>query len=157
MAIGTLTAVMAALSIGGSILNVIGQKRAADAGSELAEFNAAIAEQQASEAVQRGKEEADRFRTSVRGLIGSQRAGFAGQNVDIGVGSPVDVVVDAAFLGELDVLTIQTNAAREAWGFRVQAENFRRGGTNLQSATRFNIASTLLGTGATLLSSRFGG
>ncbi len=157
MAIGTLTAIFAGLSIGGAILNAFGQKRAADEGKKLAEFNAKVAEQQAREALALGKEEAERFRLSVRGLIGSQRAGFAGQNVDIGIGSPVDVVADAAFLGELDALTITTNAARQAWGFRVQAENFRRGGTNLQTAAKFSMASTLLGTGATLLAARYGG
>ena len=156
MAVGTLTAIFLGLSVGGALLDAFGRVKAGNAAKELGEFNAAVAEQQALDALAQGKEEEDRFRAAVRGLIGSQRVGFAAQNVDVGVGSPVDVVADAAFLGELDALTIRTNAAREAWGYRVQAENFRRGGTNAQTASRFGAASTLLGTGTSLLSSRFG-
>jgi len=36
----------------------------------------------------------------------------------------LDVVLDTAELGELDALTIRSNAEREAYGFRVQASNF---------------------------------
>jgi len=102
------------------------QQEAADSQADLSDFNAAVADVQAEDAVARGAEEESRFRAGVRGMIGKQRAGFAAANIDVGYGSSVDVQADTAFLGELDALTIQTNAAREAWGYKVQAEDLRK-------------------------------
>lgn len=89
--------------------------------AQLADFNARIAELQAVDAEQRGEWDANRMREEVGQVIGKQRAGFAAGNIDVGFGSTVDTQADAAYLGELDVLQIKTNAAREAWGFRVEA------------------------------------
>src|SRR3989304_298633 len=53
------------------------ERRAAEASADLAEYNAAVADLQATDAVARGAEDESRFRTTVRGLIGSQRAGIS--------------------------------------------------------------------------------
>jgi len=156
------------------------QRKSAEAQAELADYNQAVADLQAEDAVDRGAEAESRFRTQVRGAIGAQRAAFAGGNIDVGFGSAVDVQADAAFLGEMDALQIRTNAAREAWGFKVQAEDYRRRGdimrregVNAEEAARINAnaqrqsggaaqtasywgaASSLLGGGASLLAMRY--
>lgn len=156
MAVGTTTLITMGLIGAGTALNAVGQVKAGNEAKELAEFNAHIAELQAEDAIAMGEEESQKFRTGVRGLIGRQKAGFAAQNIDVGVGTPVDVAADAAFLGELDVLTIQTNAARAAWGYEVQAENFRRGGSNAQTASRFGAAGSIIGGATSLLGLSFG-
>lgn len=156
MAISTLTAIFLGISAAGTAVSAIGSIKAGNAQKRIAEFNAAVAEQQAVDALARGAEDEANFRAGVRGLLGTEKAGFAAQGVDIGVGSPVDVQEDTAFLGELDALTIRTNAAREAWGYEVEAENFRRGGAIAQTTGRFQAATTILGTGASLLSARLG-
>lgn len=148
------------------------------------DYNAAIAELQAKDVIERGREDESRFRVGVRGLIGSQRAGFAGQGVDVGFGSAVDVQSDARSLGQADIQTMRKNAEREAWGFKVQAEDLARGGgiarkeaeaareagraaaqggrvnqqiANTQaSAMRWNAGATVLGTGASLVMSKYG-
>jgi hypothetical protein len=178
------SAIMAGLAIGGGILQArsqikagnaakqagIHEREASESQAELSDYNAAIADLQATDAIARGVEEENRFRTSVRGMIGTQRAGIAAGNVDVGFGSAVDVQADAAFLGELDALTIRTNAAREAWGYNVQAEDLRKraaitrkegvylekAGREQQSASRWAAGGTLLGTGASLLQQRYG-
>jgi hypothetical protein len=157
------------------------EQRAAYDQAGLADYNAQVADLQAADATARGQEEASRYRVGVRGMIGSQRAGFAGAGVEVGFGSAVDVQADAAFLGELDALTIRTNAAREAWGFQVQSEDLRRraaiarkegdyaaetgivrgaadraAGNAASTASKFAIASTLIGGGSSLLSQRYG-
>jgi hypothetical protein len=146
------------------------QQQVAEANAQQSEFNAHVADLQAADATTRGAEEESRFRTSVRGLIGSQRAGFAGQGVDVGSGSALDVQADAAYLGELDALTIRSNAAREAWGYQVQSENYRqdaavqrkggeiaaRAGANANSAAKIGAAGSVLGAGSSLLLSRYG-
>lgn len=145
-------------------------RRAAEAQAELLDYNAAVADLQAEDVIARGGEEESRFRQTIRATIGSQRAGIAAAGVDVGFGSAVDVQEDAAFLGELDALTLRTNAMREAWGYRVQAEDIRRraqitrregvqleaAGRERQGAARLGAAGTLVGAGASLLEQRYG-
>lgn len=170
MAIGLATGIGLGISAIGTALSARGQLRAGAAAREAGEleawrlqYNARIAELQAADAVERGAEAESRFRTSVRGLIGRQRAAFAASGVNLSSGSPADVQADAAELGELDALTIRSNAAREAWGYgvqatdyRLQAEAARRTGRSAQTAGRIGAATTILGTGASLLLSRYG-
>lgn len=146
------------------------QRDAAESQAELAEYNAAVAELQAQDAIDRGAEDEQRFRSQVRLLIGEQRAGQAASNVDVGFGSTVDVQADAAFLGELDALQLRNNAAREAWGYTVTAEDYRRRatiarkeGTYLEAAGRqqqttanWGAAGTILGAGSSLLMDKYG-
>jgi hypothetical protein len=153
---GVMTSIAVGLAVGSAVHSAVGQIRAGNDARRVGEFNAQVAEAQAKDAVFRGAEEESRLRTSIRGLIGSQRAGFAGQGVDVGGGSAADVQADAAFLGEQDAQQIRRNAAREAWGFRVEAENARRGGKIAQNQSRWGAAGTLLGTGSNLMMARYG-
>ena len=134
------------------------QRAAAESEAQLADYNAAVADLQATDAVERGREAESRFRSQVRVVVGAQRAWFAASNVDVNRGSAVDVQADAAFLGELDALTIRTNAAREAWGYKVQGEDLRRRatiarktGVYLEAAGRQAATASYIGAGSTLL------
>lgn len=94
----------------------------------LAEWNANIAEQAAKDAISRGDIEAGRVRSGTRQTVGSQRAALAAQGIDVNTGSAADVQSDTARIGALDELTARNNAAREAWGYKVQAWNERTQG-----------------------------
>jgi hypothetical protein len=134
-----LTALAIGTAIGGFGLQAYGQHKAgqaaksageaqaaaAESEAQLSEFNAGVADLQAKDAIERGAEQESRFRTQVKGLIGTQRAGQASGNVDVNYGSTVDVQADTARLGELDALTLRTNAMREAWGYSVEAADLR--------------------------------
>jgi outer membrane murein-binding lipoprotein Lpp len=158
--------IMIGLSVAGTVTSVYGgikqgkaekaageaQKRAAESQAELLDFNATIADAQAKDAEARGQIEADRYRTSVKGLIGHQRAATAAGNIDVGFGSALDVQADAAYLGELDALTIEQNAAREAWGYRVdaydtrkRAEITRKEGVMMEAAGRQRASASYIG------------
>jgi hypothetical protein len=196
--VGTMTAIGLALAAGGAATSAVGQVRAGraareagkaqqaqyEANAQVAEsqaaqldYNAKVAEEQAADAITRGQEEESRFRTSVRGLIGSQRAGFAGQGVVVDAGSAADVRADTTYLGERDALTIRHNAAREAWGYQTQAEDLRQGaaiarkgaaaarvggtyaaaaGRAAQTQARIGAATSILGTGSSLVLDRYG-
>ena len=146
------------------------QQRAAEKQAQLADYNAAVADLQAVDAYHRGEIEAHRFRARTRGVIGEQRTQFAAGNIDVGYGSTVDVQADAAFLGELDALTISNNAAREAWGYRVekkdleiQADILRTEGANAlvagiqrRNAQRLGAVSNVFGGAGSLLSTYYG-
>lgn len=167
-------AAMTAIAVGSLIYGAYTQARgqlkagkaAKDAGESQAqqlEFNAGVADLQAADALQRGREEEQQFRTQVRGMVATQRTGFAGQNVDISSGSAADVQGDTAYLGELDARRIRANAQREAWGYGVQGEDLRqaagvarKGGQAAASAARTAAVGTVIGAGSTYLMSRYG-
>ena len=104
------------------------QARAAESSAKQQEFNAGVADAQAIDAINRGEDDSARLRDQVRGLNGSQRSGYAAQGVVVNSGSAAAVQTDAQQLGESDVRMIRANAQRQAWGFRVDAENSRRNG-----------------------------
>lgn len=156
------------------------ERESAESAATLADYNEDVAELQAQDALERGHEQESRFRAQIRGAIGAQRAAFAGGNIDVSFGSAADVQADAAFLGEMDALQIRTNAAREAWGFRVQAEDYRRraeitrkeganrervaminaratrdAGSAAQTAAYWGAASSILGGTSSLLAMRY--
>src|SRR6185295_9818719 len=70
----------------GTWMNARGQVKAGNAHSDLAYFNAKIAGLRAQDAIERGAEEEARFRMGIQQVIGTAIAGFAGQNVDVGIG-----------------------------------------------------------------------
>lgn len=118
----TAAAVTSANIQGTSELNAQLIEQGSELNAGVHDFNAAALEGQAADAIARGKQTEDLFRKQLHQTIGSQRASFAAQGVEISSGSAEQVQEDTAYQGELDALTIRTNAAREAWGFRVAAE-----------------------------------
>ena len=78
-------------------------------------------------------------------MEGQQRAAIAASGVDSQIGTPVELLGEAAMLGEVDQQTIRLNAARRAWGFNAQAQNVR----NQSSVDRYNTqqqgTATILG------------
>ncbi len=102
-----------------------GLEREGEYQASLLEQNATVAEQQAADAIARGAEEEAYHRAGVRKLIGAQRAAIGASGVDIGSGSALDVQLESARLGAIDEITIRNNAAREAWGYKVEAVNYR--------------------------------
>jgi hypothetical protein len=178
------TAIMIGLMIAGMVTQAVAEKKAGDAAAasgtaakrasdsqaDLADYNAAVATMQSQDAIARGVEQENKYRTQVRGIIGQQRAGIAANNIDVAFGSAVDVQGDAAFLGELDALTIRTNAAREAWGYDVQAEDLHAratiarqtgvyqeaAGRQAATASNYAVAGTLIGGTTSLMMQRYG-
>lgn len=127
-----LTAGLVALTAAQTINGFVSQRRAATGvereaayQGSLLEQNATVAEQQAADSIARGAQDTYQHRAGVRKLIGAQRAAIAGSGVDISTGSAVDVQMEAARLGAIDEMTIRNNAAREAWGYKVEAANYR--------------------------------
>ena len=86
--------------------------------------NAQIAEWQAQDATTRGAKSEQAQRLKVAQLKSSQRAGFAARGIALDEGSPLNILQDTDYLGELDALAIRDNASREAWGARTQASNY---------------------------------
>lgn len=112
-------------------------------------------ERQAADAKARG-EVAEASRRRLMGQqIGEQTARLAGQGTDL-EGSPTDILGDTAAAGEFDALTIRSNAAREAYGYKLSGEMAGAGYGNDATMAGYkagnsNYTPSYLGAGASLL------
>jgi len=125
-----------ALTIGSTLLGAFGQVQSAQAqasaanyNAQIGEMNATMAERRAKDSIERGAVEEQKKRQEVAKLRGAQTAAMAANGVDLNFGSPLDTLVDTAALGELDALTIRTNAYRESYDHQVDGVNKRAGAT----------------------------
>ena len=99
------------------------QQKFAEYQGEVAAQNQAIAQRAADDARKRGETDASIQRQETRRLIARQRSALAGGGVDVAGQSAVELYSDTAGIGELDALTIRSNAEREALGFETDAYN----------------------------------
>ncbi len=99
------------------------QKQASNYNSQVASNNATVALQQRSSALQQGDITAQQSQLHQAQVLGAQRASLAANGVDLTQGSAQDLLTTTKFLGAQDVNTIQSNAARTAWGYSVQNMN----------------------------------
>ena len=160
-------AILPAISIASAALGAVssfqGQRAAGKAASAQAGFqaqvarnNQIIASRKATDAIARGEEAEAAQRLRTRQAIGRARVGLAAGGQVVGQGSALDLVGDIREIGEIDALTIRSNAAREAAGFEAQGTGFQNeaaladlSGANLRSAAKTNSFTTLLtGSGA---------
>lgn len=138
------TAAIGTMGIGTG-LSAFGKYTEGDLQDQMYARNADIAEYQADDAIARGELDAKRMRRRTKQVIGSSRVSMAAQGVDVNQGSAVDTQADAAYLGELDALTIKSNAAKEAWGYKTQAEDLRYKGRLAMHKGKTDIFNTILG------------
>lgn len=129
---------IAAIAIGSIGMGVYGQiqqgkaaQKQADYQAKVADNNAKVAEYQAQDALDRGLIKEQQHRLKVSQLKGQQRSALAGSGVVVDSGSALDVLSDTAYFGEMDALTIRSNAEREAYQSRIGAQNFRAESTLL--------------------------
>lgn len=99
------------------------QKKQNEYQAQVDRNNAAAAEWQATDAVQRGNAAAADQRRKGQQTLGTQRAAMAAAGLDISSGSALSILEDTDYFTEADQGTIKSNAAREAWGYKMQASN----------------------------------
>jgi hypothetical protein len=141
------------MAAGGAIKQGQAAKAQAAYQSAVERNNATIAGWQAEDATKRGAIAEQRQRLATSRLAGAQRAAYGSSGVALTSGSPLDVLTDTAMLGELDALTIRSNAEREAYGFRAQQGNLMAQSGLTQMAGRDAVQASYIGAGSSLLSS----
>jgi hypothetical protein len=129
------------------------QSAAAKAQAKVAKQNAQVQMWQAQDAIDRGKNEEQRQRTLTRLRIGEQTAALAGQGTEVGYGTPLDILGDTAAAGELDALTIRSNAEREAYGYKVGASNLSAEAAATRTAGRNAMINSWMSAGGNILGS----
>lgn len=100
--------------------NKIGYGMQADVASRNAEF----ASGRADDAIARGQTTEMNQRLKQASVAGTQRARFAARGLALDEGSPLAILQDTQYMGNVDAATIKDNAAREAWAYRAEADNF---------------------------------
>lgn len=136
-----LTAASTMIGAAGQVQQANAQADAEEYNAKVADMNATLSERRARDALERGKLEEQQKRREVAQIEGRQKAAMAANGVDLSFGSPLDTLVDTAVMGELDALTIRSNTAREAYDHQVAAVN-GRADANLR---RMNASATKKG------------
>lgn len=120
--------VAAAASVAAGAVSAVGSMQQADAASKAASYNsqlaaenAQIANNNATQAAASGEAQAEQQALKTRAEVGNIKANQSASGIDINSGSSVDVRSSAQELGELNALTVRSNAAKQAYGYETQA------------------------------------
>lgn len=110
------------------------------ANADVADVQAALDDERAKDAVARGQQSIFAKRLTQAQVRGRQKAVMAAKGLSLGEGSAFDILEDTDYLSDVDVNTIQTDAEREAWGYRERAKLGRFKAKQLRSG----VPSTLM-------------
>jgi len=114
---------------------------------KIAEFNAEIANEQADNAIERGRRQEFTLRQDYAQLQGKQRAIMAAQGLNLEEDTALNIQMDARRQEEIDILTLRNNAMMEAWGYQVNAYDYTQRGEYASKAGNMAAFTTVL-TGA---------
>lgn len=141
----TLMAASAVMTLGAAAYSGYQQNKAGKANQQIAENNARLARDDAAAAQAQGDRESEQALWRQRAMIGQQRAAAAANGLDIGFGTPAEIMGETAMFGEIEQQAIRANAARQAWGFNSQATNYQNQGRQERWAGRTGAVGTVLG------------
>jgi hypothetical protein len=137
-----------AAAAGGGLVSGYAAYESGKAEADIAAQNERAARWQAADAYRRGAAQVGLIRTKASAAAGSARAAMAANNVASTSGSPADLLASSAVNAEMDVATVRANAAREAWGYEVEATIQRGRAKQARFRSYLGMAGGLLGAGA---------
>lgn len=105
--------------------------------------NARMQDLGAYDAYIRGERGAAAATTAAKGVQADQRVAAAGNGADVNYGSAAAAQVETGALGELDALTIRSNAWNEAMGHRAAANDDRTKGKLARIGANMNAQATI--------------
>lgn len=104
--------------------------------ADMAEINARQAELGAQAELQRGQHEIAQLTRHAGQVKSSQRAAMAANGIDLGVGSAAEVLASTDIMKEIDRNTLEANAVRSAWGYRMQATDMQNQATLARASAK---------------------
>lgn len=133
---------LAAGSLAMSAVGAYGQAQSAryqaDYQSQVAKNNEVMAGYARQDALQRGGEQAVRAQQEARRLRGAQTVRLASNGLDISSGTPLAILEDTDYFGQQDAQMIRNNAARQAWGYQVEGQNYASSAAMYSAAAKAN-------------------
>lgn len=146
-------AMLAALTgLVGTGISAYGQIEEGRTKGRIAAANAQQAEEDAIAAEESAEYKSFLLRQESHRLQGKQKVGYASAGVDVGVGSPLDVMYETARNLELDRIVTEQEGERQARAFRREAGIQRLMGKQARRAGTLGAISTVLGGGANFAS-----
>lgn len=125
--------------------------------AEVSYANAKIAAKNAEIAGEAGAEQAAVSSLKGRAAFGSIKTNQAASGVDVNSGSAVDTQASAQELSKLDAMTIRSNAAKEAYGYKTQEASLNSQGDLLEHQSKLDETAGIIGGVGTLLGSGLSG
>jgi hypothetical protein len=113
-----------ALSAASTISSGIAQQNAANYNAAVARNNQTEAQQNATYAIQSGVTQEEEAGQKAAAQEGAVKAGIAADNIDVNSGSAVDVEKSQRETGLLSEETVSNNAALQAYGYETQATSY---------------------------------
>lgn len=144
------TTAMLALTAASGLVSAKAAMDQGEVSAGIARNNAALSEQAALDAQARGEEEAQAIQRKGAAIKSAQRVGMAANGLDLGYGTTADIQDQTDFFTQSDVATARTNADRETWNRRNEAQNFRTQGEMAKYNGTMSAVGSLLGAGATV-------
>jgi hypothetical protein len=123
------------------------QEAQADYQKEMASINAEEARRQGERMIKQGNIDAIKTQKKFNQILGSQRAGFASQGVEVDSGSAKLVQEETMQAAIEETRSIRNNAFLQAMGFQAEADDRLRNARFAQSGARSSGAQTLLAGG----------
>lgn len=142
---GSLSQYAGAINLASTAFNVFGALNRGRQEGELAEYEAAKADEQARVEREVAGVRAARTRKIGERDIGTARAGYAGAGVDVSSGSAAFVAGEISSRIELDALTEILTGERRGRALEISADEKRRAGKNARSDALWSAGGSLLG------------
>jgi hypothetical protein len=117
-------------------LDGFAQEKALAAQSGQAYVNSALADNAAADALQRGEQKVAQVAAEGNQRVSAQKVAYANAGVDTSSGTPAKVISQTAMIAQLEELTQRNNAARAAYGYKVQAVQLRQQAEDLSQASQ---------------------
>jgi len=133
------------IGAGSGLLKGMQEKKELKQQAKDLQENAARLRRTAWDARRRGAYESDLQRIKTQQDIGTQRTAQAANGGEINTDTNAMIQQDTAQFGELDALTIANNAAREAYGYEVQADQAVRNAKTLKKNAKTAVLSSVIG------------
>lgn len=144
-AVAAIPWITAALTVGTGVYAANQQRQAGKAAAEMSEAQARVDQVAKGDAMARGDRETERMLWRTRQALGQQRTAIAAAGVAGDYGTPLDLLGETAFFGEMEQQDARLNAAREAWGYDVSATNNRNTAAFQRWNGKAQATGTLLG------------
>lgn len=112
--------------------------------ARIAEINASIFDASARQELMASQKQQEAIKLRGSQTKASQISAYAGNGIDIGVGTPVNVATSNDLITEVDANTARANGILAAWGQRIQATGMRNQARSLR-ATAAGISPLLAG------------
>ena len=124
------------------------------AAKRQADRNTAQAHEASVDATNRGVLEAGGARMGASAMAARQAVAYSASGVDETVGTAANVQSATKAAGELEALTAENNAAREAWGYKKHGMDFQTQAGIDASRRNREIFGTILSTGGKVMTAR---